>query len=92
MAAGIVGGDYTTERGAAVEAVKELVGSKGDARDGVAGALFVADVGRHYAENVGALAGKDEAAIVAHAFKFTGFVGDAEVFRKIPRDIAFFMD
>src|SRR5215470_4492939 len=83
-----MGGDDAAEVGGAAEAIEHAVGFAGNAGDGVAGGAFVAEIGGHGAEDIGARAGEDETAIVAYAFKFAGLVGDAEVLRKLAGDVA----
>src|SRR5215813_4668319 len=89
---GIMGRDDTALGGGAAEAVEHAIGFAGDARDGVAGGAFVAEISGHGAEYIGPVAGENEAAIVANPFKFAGLVGNAELFRKFARDVARFGD
>src|SRR5215468_12636482 len=72
----VVRGDYAAVGGGAAEAVEHSIRFPGDAGDSVGGLSFATDVSGHGAENVGARAVKDEAAIVADAFEFAGLVGD----------------
>src|SRR5689334_3981140 len=86
----VVRGDYAAVGARAVEAVEHSVGFAGNAGDGVGGFAFVAEITGHSADDVGTRAGEDEAAIVADAFEFAGFVSDFEIFGKLAGNITGF--
>src|ERR1700730_14013483 len=74
------------------ETVEHAIRSRRDANDGFPAVSFVAEIRGHHTDNEGATTGEDDAGIVADAFELAGLIGDAQIFRQFPRNVAFLMD